>query len=488
MNIAKKGESMLCLSKRTKLGLKQEAGLFLFLAFLSACGGGGDGNTPPPPNPVSPPYWTWMSGSNAPDQGGTYGTKGIPAAANVPGGRDNALSWVDSSGKFWLFGGEGFASSDYKGSRDYVGALNDLWKFDPATLEWTWVSGSDIADQAGIYGTKGVASPSNVPRARYEAVSWIDSQGKFWLFGGVGYDSNGYAEGLNDLWKFDPATLEWTWVSGSDIAGQAGTYGTKGVAAPSNVPGARGGAVSWIDSSGKLWLFGGGGFLNDLWKFDPTTNEWTWVSGSDTERQSGIYGTKGIPDPSNIPGGRWGAVSWLDSLGNLWLFGGYCYEGTGTSSINDLWKYDPTTNEWTWVSGGNTFDQAGVYGTKGTADPLNVPGARNGAISWIDSDGMFWLFGGGGTDSAGTHGMINDLWKLDPTTLEWTWVSGYRLAWQKGFYGTKGTADATGVPGARLDAVSWIGSSGKLWLFGGHVVYSTTNSSGDFNDLWQFTR
>ena len=34
-------------------------------------------------------------------------------------------------------------------------------------------------------------------------------------------------------------TNEWTWVSGSKTAAQAGNYGTKGTAASTNVPGAR---------------------------------------------------------------------------------------------------------------------------------------------------------------------------------------------------------------------------------------------------------
>ena len=32
--------------------------------------------------------------------------------------------------------------------------------------------------------------------------------------------------------------------------------------------------------------------------------------------------------------------------------------------------------KWTWVSGSNTANQAGIYGTRGTAAPSNVPGAR----------------------------------------------------------------------------------------------------------------
>ena len=53
------------------------------------------------------------------------------------------------------------------------------------------MSGSNQANQAGTYGIKGQASSTNVPGARYGAVSWVDSNDDLWLFGGVGYDSVG---------------------------------------------------------------------------------------------------------------------------------------------------------------------------------------------------------------------------------------------------------------------------------------------------------
>ena len=131
-----------------------------------------------------------------------------------------------------------------------------------------------------------------------------------------------------------------TWVSGSNIADQPGVYGTKGVADPNNVPGSRDGSISWTDTAGNLWLFGGKqyisfSFFNDLWKFDGTN--WTWESGSDLINQPGIYGTKGIADPNNVPGSRYESVSWTDSSGDLWLFGGYGYDGISDKDcLNDL--------------------------------------------------------------------------------------------------------------------------------------------------------
>jgi N-acetylneuraminic acid mutarotase len=422
-----------------------------------------------------PVNWTWVSGSNAKNQYGVYGTKGEAAPGNVPGARGDSASRIDASGNLWLFGGGGYAASS-------TGCLNDLWKFDGTN--WTWVSGSDANNQYGVYGTKGVPASGNVPGARYDPVSWIDASGNFWLFGGWGYTASGSSGRLNDLWKFDGTN--WTWVSGSNATNQYGVYGTKGTAAPGNVPGARESSVSWVDASGNLWLFGGVGYatsgssgrLNDLWRFDGTN--WTWVSGSNATWQYGVYGTKGVAAPGNVPGARDASVSWIDASGNLWLFGGWGYAASGSYYyLNDLWKFDGTN--WTWVSGSDVTNQAGVYGTKGVAASGNVPGARGYSVSWIDAGGNLWLFGGWGYVASGS-GYLNDLWKFDGDN--WTWVSGSNAISQLGVYGTKGVPASDNVPGARRYSVSWIDSAGNLWIHGGWGY--AASGSGNLNDLWKF--
>jgi hypothetical protein len=68
------------------------------------------------------------------------------------------------------------------------------------------------------------------------------------------------------------------------------------------------------------------------------------------------------------------------------------------------------TNEWVWMGGAsNTVSQPGAYGTLGVPAPQNMPGDRSSAANWTDSNGNFWLFGGGGVDSAGNDGSLNDL-------------------------------------------------------------------------------
>jgi hypothetical protein len=67
----------------------------------------------------------------------------------------------------------------------------------------------------------------------------------------------------------------WSYVGGPLITNNNGKYGTKGVAAPANIPGSRTGAGSWIDNDGNFWLFAGAQttshatLRNDLWKYVP---------------------------------------------------------------------------------------------------------------------------------------------------------------------------------------------------------------------------
>ena len=327
------------------------------------------------------------------------------------------------------------------------------------------------------------------------------------LWGGGGYDANGNSGELNDLWEFNPSTNEWAWMGGSSTigsdGGQFGVYGTLGTPAADNIPGGRFDAVTWTDSKGHLWLYGGRGtsadygpdlWLNDLWEFDPSTGEWTWMGGDSStgglDSLPGVYGTLGTPAAGNNPGSREGAVSWIDNKGNLWLFGG----NNDGMFLNDLWEFNPSTNEWAWMGGSSTAPASctpadcllsGIYGELGTPAAGNNPGARFWASSWTDKNGNFWLFGGYGFDSVANLGDLNDLWEFNPSTNEWTWISGSSTVpgsnqgGQPGVYGTLGMPAAGNVPGGRYSAVTWTDSGGNLWLFGG-------NDNGFQNDLWEF--
>jgi N-acetylneuraminic acid mutarotase len=419
--------------------------------------------------------WEWVNGPITSNQPGVYGTLGVPAATNLPGGRDSSATWTDAQGNFWLFGGIGYDSTQT------YGVLNDLWEYSAG--QWTWVGGSNLVDQPGVYGMQGVADPGNVPSARKGSVSWIDGSGNFWLFGGL--DPSFPGDEYNDLWKYNAG--EWTWVSGANVPEEPGVYGDLGVASATNVPGARVSAVGWIDATGALWLFGGDGYdsadsfgqLNDLWKF--SSGEWTWMGGSNLISQLGVYGTMGTASATNVPGSRRLAVGWTDKAGDFWLFGGTGCASTTCDELNDLWEY--SSGQWTWVGGSNSTDQPGVYGTLGTASASNFPGARDSALTLVDASGNVWLFAGEGYDSDGKYGQLNDLWKYSAGL--WIWENGADLGNQSAIFGTKGTSAPGNTPGAVTGSFGWIDPSGDLWIFGGGGYAS--DGSGELNGLWKNT-
>ena len=422
--------------------------------------------------------WAWMAGSQSVNPNGTYGTLGVAGSANAPGGRQTPATWMDGSGNLWLFGGYG------RDSNGTVMPLNDLWEFRSA--QWTWQGGSTLAGQSGNYGSLGVASANGIPGARSQAVSWTDASGNFWLFGGNGFDSVGTEAQMNDLWKY--STGQWTWVGGSAVAKQHGDYGTIGVAGANNIPGARNAATLSKDSSGNVWLFGGlgydeststAGILGDLWEF--SGGQWTWMSGPKVQGQKGIYGTQGVASASNVPGARVYANSWVDSAGDLWLFGGDGYDVNGTNgALNDLWKY--SSGQWTWMEGSNVVNRTGVYGTQGTAAANNTPGARQMGVAWTDASGNAWLFGGNGYGATSSVGELNDLWKY--SSGQWTWVSGSSSVNQSSTYGTEGTLAPGNIPDGRIAASGWIDAHGNLWLIGGWQL--SGGVTGNLNDLWMY--
>jgi hypothetical protein len=373
-----------------------------------------------------------------------------------------------------------------------------------AAGNWIWQGGPDTPNAAGVYGTQGTPAAGNIPSSRYLSSTWTDAAGNFWLFGGYSGTPGGNIAYANDLWMYSPASGEWTWKSGSSALNAVSVFGTQGVAAAANVPAARNSAATWIDGNGNLWLFGGygcipggsssaceNGYLNDLWKYTPSTGYWTWVGGSQGDYADGVYGTQGQAAAGNIPGARFGSSAWVDASGNLWLFGGQATDSTGNfGTLNDLWKYAPSTNQWTWVGGSKTYNGAiySVFGTQGTAAAGNWPGANDQAATWVDASGNFWLFGGYEfvSHSSGA-GLTNDLWKYSPGTGEWTWVSGTATPGQLGVYGTQGTAASGNFPGGRWDVAGWVDSAGNFWIYGGNGYSTVAYGFGNLGDLWKFS-
>ena len=53
---------------------------------------------------------------------------------------------------------------------------------------------------------------------------------------------------------------------------------------------------------------------------------WTWIAGTNSTNQRGIYVAKGVASVDFYPGARVRPTGWYDSLSEeFWLFGGYGY-------------------------------------------------------------------------------------------------------------------------------------------------------------------
>ena len=407
--------------------------------------------------------WVWMNGSQANNVlQSTAATQGHPSPFNTPRGLYEPAMWTDLAGNFWLFGGVpnlGFGTSD-------------LWMYNPVTTEWTWVSGPGVTDQTGTYGVQGVPSPTNIPSARgWGCITWTDQNGDLWLFGGSARDSTGIYGRYNDLWRYNIEGAQWTWMSGTGYSNQPANYGAMGVPDPNNVPTGRDETnCGWVDANNNLWLFGGfdsiGGLLNDMWKYDISTNMWAWMKGAQHANDTGSHGIMGVESPSNNPSGRACYAHWKDSLGNFYIYAGGDVHGLE----NDVWKFNPITNNWTWVAGPRTPWDTGDFHYpcqwKGRPDART----ENRTPAPFGCSNNFIAY-------------FTDVWMFNSDSLKWKML---REANDTTHFGIRRLPSPENFPPARSGSATWLDKNSNLWVFGGIGGAGAGYAYGHLNDMWEF--
>lgn len=86
--------------------------------------------------------------------------------------------------------------------------------------------------------------------------------------------------------------------------------------------------IVYISKTKKFIMFGGyngSSYLNDLWEFNPATNSWTQLTPS------------GGPPPARA----YHCMAYNNYHNEVWVYGGF-----NGSSLNDVWKYKVSTNQW----------------------------------------------------------------------------------------------------------------------------------------------
>jgi hypothetical protein len=172
--------------------------------------------------------------------------------------------------------------------------------------------------------------------------------------------------------------------------------------------------------------------------------------------------------------------------------------------LNDLWEYNAGTKLWTQVSGSNTANQTGTYGTQATDNTFvpsapEGPGSRWGAVGWRDTNNNLWFYGGWGYGSVATNptGFLNDIWEYrvhGVTTPQWIWWKGTSNVNQNSTFaiipvtGPSGVLFVNNVVGGRRGAAIWQPDLfGYLMVFGGEGYDASQGAPpGYLNDLWTY--
>lgn len=349
-------------------------------------------------------------------------------------------------GSLYLFGGAFQRYGLPQGPADLktLGVLNDLWRFDLKSARWH----ETLADN----GQARFDASAERPCGRV-LPCWVEAHDKFYLFGGLTVLGAGWKiRLLNDLWSFDPTTQRWSLLEPDD---------DRILKRPTHVDGKRPSKVAAMGTAvigSRIFLYGGWGgdqtrvvLSPQLWSFDVVSRTWR------------LHG-HGDPKANSWPAKRYcPAVTAFQ--GKLYLWGGRDSEDRSPQFYNDLWSFDPTTDQWSQLAGVATDRAVGMR-----PSPRYAMGHARIGNHW-------YMFGGFGAEG-GNSPQLNDLWRLDLGNGSWTLVQAHD--------GGKAIGPKAIRPCVRrVPAMTAHGD--KLYLFGGLDLTSGPDERGPlvgFNDLW----
>ncbi len=372
----------------------------------------------------------------------------VPCAREAPG------AMLAYHGRIFMFGGGTlrYGASSGQGNKSTLGALNDLWAYDPSVRKWTRLEEND--------GAAGFDISADRPCARM-LPAWVEIDDRFYLFGGLSILSEGWKFTLlNDLWMYDPADARWTLLEPDD-----GLLMEHPDCAGRGRPTTMGGFGTAVIGR-KIYLFGGWGHRAPL----PPTVEtavlsrqlWTYDTGT------GTWGRIEAVDDAAWPPKRY-VASMTACQGRIYLWGGRDTQDRDPQFYNDLWRFDPDTRVWTCLEK-NDFEAA------------NRPSARYGQGSARIGD-RWYVFGGFGPQGTfmpeEVNGpQLNDLWCVNLNSGDWTCLQAHD--------GSKDYSESAAYPGVRR-VPGMVALDESVYLFGGLDLASGPNNDGPvtgFNDLW----
>lgn len=307
--------------------------------------------------------------------GHVYSSGNWQSLPATPGAiRSTALAYSPDDSKILMYGGRSSSGN----------LVNDLWIYDLTTGSWSKKTGWKCV-------------PSCPAARSVHSMVYDDNKNLFVVFGG--YLLSGHTFETNETWTYNLATNTWTKLD----------FGSQKLPAPRHW-----GSLEYHPVQKVSYMFGGhynnGGcptdkMYNDVWKLDITGSNPRWTNMNPASDPN--YGK---------PAPRQSDWFYNKSDRNLYVFGGKqelgpapgteCGSDDRETFYNDIWKYDPTSNQWTRIQSGKT-------------DYTHYPKERRTDIVYDDStNGM--LFFSGLRDSNTLYGP--DTWMYDFDNSKWSTV------------------------------------------------------------------
>jgi len=184
-----------------------------------------------------------------------------------------------------------------------------MWSYDPVSNTWNIIMGGNTS-----YSTLDSNNITGYPGARIHH-AFLYTYSNIFLYGGFGFgyerfenDSQGY---LNDLWKFDILSNQWSLLSGNLDAFPTDTF----ISLLDYPTGTDGVLMNILNESALILLGDSVGFI--VWIYNIETNEWHNIINTETYIN--------IPRDYNLPIFRDSHL--ISHNGNIYLFGGQNGQG-----------------------------------------------------------------------------------------------------------------------------------------------------------------
>jgi hypothetical protein len=118
------------------------------------------------------------------------------------------------------------------------------------------------------------------------------------------------------------------------------------------------------------------------------------------------------------------------------------------------------------------------YGELNRGTSSTYPGIRGWSVTWIDNDGVLWLYGGQGYTNV-SSGSLGDVWRFNLRDRIWTWTAGIISVDTRSY-------PQENKPGCRRSAASSYSQCLEVVYFAAGTWFHDGSNPTDDQELWMW--